>query len=145
MQPSEPLRVLLIAYLASFFADRLMPGSDQPAQGGLWPILLPLLVVWGLAVALLAVQRDLGAGSLFLALLAVLLFVVSRRWEALAIGLLLLLAAGWRPLRSRMSSRPDRAWLNPWSDPLTTSYQISRAVGDGGWSGRHRAGPDHPD
>ena len=38
MQPSEPLRLLLIAYLASYFADRLMPGSDRPAQGGLIPI-----------------------------------------------------------------------------------------------------------
>lgn len=95
MQPSELLRLLLIAYLASYFADRLMPGSDRPARRGLWPILLPLLVVWGVAVALLAAQRDLGTGSLILALLAALLFLVSRRWEALAIGLLLLLATGF--------------------------------------------------
>ena len=129
MQPSEPLRLLLIAYLASYFADRLMPGSDQPAREGLGPILLPLIVVWGLAVALLAVQRDLGAGSLFLALLAMLLFVVSRRWEALAIGLLLLLTAGAAAtsfsdvVRARIET-----WLNPWSDPLTTSYQTLQGL-----------------
>ena len=129
MQPSEPLRLLLIAYLASYFSDRLMPGSDRPAQGGLIPILLPLLVVWGFAVALLGVQRDLGAGSLFLALLAAMLFVVSRRWEALAIGLLLLLAAGAAATSlSEVVRARIETWLNPWSDPLTTSYQTLQGL-----------------
>jgi cell division protein FtsW (lipid II flippase) len=139
MQPSELLRLLLIAYLASYFADRLMPGSDRPAHGGLIPILLPLFVVWGLAVALLAVQRDLGAGSLFLALLAVLLFVVSRRWEALVLGLVLLLAAGAAAtLLSGVVQSRIETWLNPWDDPLASSYQTLQgllAMATGGLAG----------
>jgi cell division protein FtsW (lipid II flippase) len=129
MQPSELLRLLLIAYLASYFADRLMPGSDRPAQRGLWPVLMPLLVVWGIAVALLAVQRDLGTGSLILALLAVLLYLVSRRWEALAIGFGLLLLAGLAAmsLSAVVQSRVE-TWLNPWNDPLASSYQTLQAL-----------------
>lgn len=139
MQPSELLRLLLIAYLASYFADRLMPGSDGPARGGLWPILLPLLVVWSVAVALLAAQRDLGTGSLILALLAALLFLVSGRWEALAIGLLLLLAAGFvaTSLSDVVESRVQ-TWLNPWNDPLASSYQTLQgllAMATGGIAG----------
>jgi cell division protein FtsW (lipid II flippase) len=129
MQPSELLRLLLIAYLASYFADRLMPGSDRPMQRGLWPILVPLLVVWGLAVALLAAQRDLGTGSLILALLAVLLYLVSRRWEALAVGLLLLLAAGLMAMSfSEVVQTRVETWLNPWNDPLASSYQTLQGL-----------------
>lgn len=139
MQPSELLRLLLIAYLASYFADRLMPGSDRPARRGLFAVLLPLLVVWAVAVALLAVQRDLGAGTLFLALLAVLLFLVSRRWEALGIGLLLVVAAGLvaMDLSSVVRARIE-TWLNPWSDPLALSYQTLQglmAMASGGLGG----------
>jgi cell division protein FtsW (lipid II flippase) len=141
MQPSELLRLLLIAYLASYFADRLMPGSDEPSRRGLWPILLPLIVVWGVAVALLAAQRDLGTGSLILALLAVLLFVVSRRWEALAVGIVLLLAAGLAAMAlSGVVQARVESWLNPWNDPLASSYQtlqglLAMAVGGIGGTG----------
>jgi cell division protein FtsW (lipid II flippase) len=129
MQPSELLRLLLIAYLASYFADRLMPGSDRPARRDLWPLLLPLLVVWGLAVALLAAQRDLGTGSLILSLLAVLLYLVSRRWEVLAFGVLLLIAAGLAAMSmSEIVQSRVETWLNPWNDPLASSYQTLQAL-----------------
>jgi cell division protein FtsW (lipid II flippase) len=115
--------------MASYFAERLMPGSDQPAAGGLAPILLPLLVVWGLAVALLAAQRDLGTGTLILALLAVLLYLVSRRWEALALGGLFLLAAGLAAMSlSAVVQARIETWLNPWDDPLASSYQTLQAL-----------------
>ncbi|HMK09497.1 MAG TPA: FtsW/RodA/SpoVE family cell cycle protein, partial [Anaerolineales bacterium] len=129
MQPSELLRLLLIAYLASYFADRLMPGSDVPARRGLWPALVPLLVVWGAAVALLAAQRDLGTGSLILALLTVLLYLVSRRWEVLAIGGLMLVAAGLAAMSiSAVVQARVETWLNPWNDPLASSYQTVQAL-----------------
>jgi cell division protein FtsW (lipid II flippase) len=139
VQPSELLRLLLIAYLASYFAERLMPGSDQPAQTGLWPIVLPLLVVWGAAVALLTAQRDLGAGSVALALLVALLYLVSRRWEALGLGLIMLLAAAVvATLLSDVVQARVETWLNPWNDPLASSYQTLQgllAMATGGLSG----------
>jgi cell division protein FtsW len=129
MQPSELLRLLLIAYLASYLAERLLPGSDQPARAGLWPILVPLLVVWGVAVALLAAQRDLGTGTLILSLLAVLLYLVSRRWEALVIGGALLLIAGFAATSfSSVVQARIETWLNPWDDPLASSYQTLQAL-----------------
>jgi cell division protein FtsW len=139
LQPSEPLRLLLVAYLASYFADRLMPGSERPARSGLLPVLLPLLLLWGLAVALLAVQRDLGAGSLFLLLLTALLYLIFQRWEALAAGGVLLLTAGAAAafLSPVVLDRVE-SWLNPWADPLAASYQILQgmmAMAAGGLTG----------
>lgn len=129
LQPSEPLRILLIAYLASFLAERMMPGSDEPGRFGLRAVLIPLTVVWGLAVALLAAQRDLGAGSLFLGLLVVLLYLCFRRWEIVAAGGLLLVAAGTlaSALSPVVASRVE-TWLNPWGDPLTSSYQALQGL-----------------
>lgn len=139
LQPSEPLRLLLVAYLASYFADRLMPGSDRPLRSGLLPVLLPLLLLWALAVALLAAQRDLGAGSLFLMLLAALLYLVFQRWEALAAGGVLLVAAGAAAARlSPAVLARVETWLNPWADPLATSYQTLQglmAMAAGGLTG----------
>ena len=68
LQPSEPLRLLLIAYLALLPCRPPGTRSQGPPLGPLLPTLAPLLAMWGVSVALLAVQRDLGTGTLFLIL-----------------------------------------------------------------------------
>ncbi len=139
LQPSEPLRLLLVAYLASYLADRLAFGK-RPPLAALLPTLAPLLVMWGISVALLAVQRDLGTGTLFLALLAVLLFLASGRWQVLlaAGGLAALGGALGYALFDVVRIRLH-AWLNPWADPTGGSYQIVQgliAIASGGVFGR---------
>jgi cell division protein FtsW (lipid II flippase) len=138
-QPSEPLRLLLVAYLASYMADRMVlePRKDLPS---LLPLLSPIVLVWVLSVVLLAVQHDLGTGILFLSLLAVLLYIASGRWEVLGIASAAAVAAaiiGYNAfdiVRVRM-----QAWINPWVDPTGGSYQIVQsliAFASGGILGR---------
>ena len=86
-QPSEPLRLLLIAFLASYFADHLVFRNEHTPSSIIRTV-VPLLVVWSFSILLLFVQRDLGTGSLFVILLAVLLYLASKNW------LVLLVAAG---------------------------------------------------
>jgi cell division protein FtsW (lipid II flippase) len=126
-QPSEPLRLLLIAFLASYFSERLKAGD--PLAGSILPVLAPVLAVWGLSIGLLIVQRDLGTGSLFVALLAVLLYLTSGRWQVLLAG------AGVVGLGGALGSAlfsvvrvRFQAWLNPWLDPLGGSYQIVQSL-----------------
>jgi cell division protein FtsW (lipid II flippase) len=128
LQPSELLRLLLIAYLASYFADRLTRGWwEKPRQ--FLRGLAPLLIVWGLSIGLLIAQRDLGTGTLFLGLLAVLLYLATGRWQVLlAAGLFValggLLGYGlFGVVRLRV-----QAWLNPWLDPIGGSYQIVQSL-----------------
>src|SRR3990172_1860376 len=138
-QPSEPLRLLLIAYMASYLADRTVLQQEK-SLAGLLPLLAPLLLVWALSVALLGVQHDLGTGTLFLMLLAVLLYIASDRWEVLAFaGLAAILGSilgfsAFDVVRLRIL-----AWLDPWADPTGGSYQIVQsliAIASGGIFGQ---------
>jgi cell division protein FtsW (lipid II flippase) len=139
LQPSEPLRLLLIAFLASYLADHLAFRWLKDRESPLWRVLIPLLVVWGLSVALLVVQRDLGTGTLFLAILAVLLYLVSGRWQVIAAAGVFAVLGGvlgyalFDVVRIRLL-----AWLNPWIDPSGGSYQLVQsliAIASGGVGG----------
>jgi cell division protein FtsW (lipid II flippase) len=134
LQPSEPLKLLLIIYLAAYLADRL-PLSLRPL-----PLLAPTAVVMGVALSLLFVQRDLGTASIFIFLYTIILFAASGKKRILLISLIGLAAAGFAGyfLFDVVRLRVD-AWLNPWLDPSGRSFQIVQslmAVANGGTFGR---------
>ncbi len=156
-QPSEPLKLLLIAYLAAYMADRQVllgavnhpdgqaalnsPGDADPNWAApLLPLVAPTLVMVALAIALLGIQRDLGTASILLFLYAVIVYVSSRSLRVLLFaGLGLLVAAGIGALAFDVVSVRMQAWLNPWQDPSGRSYQIVQsiiAVANGGVFGR---------
>lgn len=149
LQPSEPLKLLLVIYLAAYLADRFAFLTPNPGRRGaavyggglsLLPLLAPTLFMTGLALALLLVQRDLGTASIFLFLYAVVVYVASGRVRILVAGGLatLLAALAGYGLFDVVRVRVD-AWLNPWLDPSGRSYQIVQsllAVANGGIMGR---------
>jgi len=127
IQPSEPLRLLLLAYLASFLAGRLAFRAVGRSERPLLSV-APLLMAWGLSVALLLVQRDLGTGTLFLGILTVLLYVVFQRKRILlAAGMLAALGGVVGYLLFDIIRLRLVAWLDPWQDPLGAGYQIVQA------------------
>ena len=133
-QPSEPLKLLLIIYLAAYLADHL-PLSLRPL-----PLLAPTVIVMGVALLLLAIQRDLGTAFIFIFLYAIILFVASGKKRILLISLVGLVIAGVAGyfLFDVVRLRVD-AWINPWLDPSGRSFQIVQsvmAVANGGTSGR---------
>ncbi len=143
LQPSEPLKLLLIVFLAAYFADRLpllRLNPQAPGEVPLAPLLLPTLTLLGLALALLFVQRDLGTASLFVFLYTVMLYLTTGKRRVLLMALIALplgALAGYA-LFGVVRVRVD-AWLNPWLDPGGNSYQIVQsllAVAHGGLLGR---------
>ncbi|MBK6645465.1 MAG: FtsW/RodA/SpoVE family cell cycle protein [Anaerolineales bacterium] len=70
-QPSEPLKVLLVIYLSAYPADR------SSIRLSSIPLLVPTVVVTGLALLLLVVQRDLGTASMFIMIFTVFLFIAT--------------------------------------------------------------------
>ena len=138
-QPSELLRLMLVVYIAAYLADRLSLPWDQ-SRSSTFGVMVPLVMVWGLSIALLFVQRDLGTGSLVLALLAVLLYLASGRRGVLLLGAGMVLAGGaaaalsFSLVRSRLIG-----WIDPWSDPTGLGYQIIQstlAISAGGLFGQ---------
>jgi cell division protein FtsW (lipid II flippase) len=172
LQPSEPLKLLLIAYLAAYMADRqpfitlnntarrsplrLWPGRrgaedtqslpGAPLRTGshfaapLLPLLAPTLVMTGMALSLLAVQRDLGTAAIFLFLYTAVVYLASGQRSIVLFGAVAMAVAGLAGymLFDVVRLRVD-AWTNPWLDPSGRSYQIIQsilAVANGGLVGR---------
>lgn len=149
-QPSEPLKLLLIVYLAAYLADRQpflifthrngKNSGQKNNAGALLPLLSPTLFMTGLTLLLLLVQRDLGTASIFIFIYAVTVYVATNQLRiVLASGLSLALAgvAGYA-LFDVVRLRVD-AWFNPWLDPSGRSYQIVQsiiAIANGGLLGR---------
>jgi cell division protein FtsW (lipid II flippase) len=150
IQPSEPLKLLLVIYLAAYFADwsPLLSSKHSDNQktrrialaSSRIQILIPTFFMTGLALLLLLVQRDLGTASIFIFLYTVMVSLATGwRWVPAA-SLVMLAGSGllgyalFDVVRLRIE-----AWLNPWLDPAGRSYQIVQsliAIANGGLLGR---------
>lgn len=144
LQPSELLRLLLVAFLAAYYAERLeRPGDRWADQASLSPSLASLapgLMMAAIALALLAMQQDLGAGALLFITFLFLAYLASGRAAISLAGLGLLataIAAGaW--VSARVGTRLA-IWLDPFGDAQASSFQIAQsliAVASGGVFGQ---------
>ena len=93
-QPSEIGKILIVVFLASYLAAKRELLSV--AAGRLGPLrlpplkhLAPVLFAWGASLAILFLQRDLGASLLYFAIFVVMLWVATGRSAYLVIGLAL--------------------------------------------------------
>src|SRR6185503_12832299 len=134
LQPSEPLKLLLVGFLAAYLADKL------PSRLRTIHILYPTIILSGIVILLLVVQRDLGTASIFTALYTIIIYLATGRRRILLVALFLLAFVGVAGyyfvgiVHARVVS-----WLNPWDDPSGSSYQIVQsliAIANGGIFGR---------
>lgn len=133
-QPSELLKVILVVFLAGYLAEnRALLASSSSRIGPIklppFPYLAPMLAMWGLALAIVIVQRDLGAALLFFLVFLSLLYVATRRSSYVVFGLLLFLAGG-AVLYGMFPHVQDRVniWIDPFTDAQGAGYQIIRAL-----------------
>jgi cell division protein FtsW (lipid II flippase) len=136
-QPSEPLKLLLIIYLAAYLADRQTQAQPRTK---LLPLLAPTLIMTSLALLLLIFQRDLGTAVIFMALYAVIIYIgTGRKTVLFASSVVLMLAGIVGFYLSNVVNQRLEAWINPWIDPSGRSYQVVQsllAVANGGLFGR---------
>lgn len=132
-QPSEPLKLLLILYLAGFFTETFS------TQQRTWKAILPTLVVMALALLLLISQRDLGTASIFIVIyLAMLLTIDRRRFLLWFTPIILTLSIVLSYLFVDIVRLRMDTWLHPFSDPTGSSYQVVQsmiAIAEGGLIG----------
>ncbi len=134
LQPSEPLKLLLIVYLAAYLADLRMQKFDFIQ----W--LMPALIILAVSLLILLAQRDLGTATIFILIFTFIIYLATGRRRILLISLFIIAAAGifGYQLFDVIRVRVD-AWFNPWLDPSGRSYQIVQsiiAVASGGVFGR---------
>lgn len=142
-QPSEALKVILVAFLASYLAEqypalRAFTGLEQRRISP--RIIGPILLMWGLSVVILIWQRDLGTAILFFMVFLTLLYIASGYTPLLIGGAALVIVAGVLAyqLIPLVQLRID-IWLNPWADADNRSFQIVQslfAFGAGGIFGQ---------
>jgi cell division protein FtsW (lipid II flippase) len=140
-QPSELLKIILVVFLAAYLADNraLLAGRDSrlgPLRLPPLLYLLPMLVIWGLALATVVVQRDLGAALLFYGVFLLLLYVATQRRDLLALGIVLFVVGGI-VLYAVFPHVQERVqiWLDPFATAQGSGFQIVRglyAFGRGG-------------
>ena len=106
-------------------------GLDLPRARDLGPI----LTMWGISLAILVFQNDLGTSLLFFGLFVMLLYVSTERPGWVVLGTLLFSAGGFFAyqnlghVRIRVSS-----WLDPFSD-YEQNYQVISAQFGMAWGG----------
>ena len=122
LQPSEPLKLLLIVYLSAYFADWLGIIRTKRLTLPRLHVLVPTLIMVGLALVLLLVQRDLGTASIFIFIYSVMIYTATGwRWVPLiSVGTLTAAGVLGYAVFDVIRLRVD-AWLNPWLDWL--AYQ----------------------
>jgi cell division protein FtsW (lipid II flippase) len=146
-QPIEFSKILLCIYFASYFAENKEMLTIPTAQLGnrlfLDPRpLIPILVAWGAAMAVIGLEDDIGFAALLFVLFIGLLWVATGRVGYLVLGLVLFGVGAYIAARyfGQVHLRVTE-WQNPW--PTATNqnaggYQLSQgwySMGTGGVGG----------
>ncbi len=133
-QPSELLKVILVVFLAGYLSENrplLIEESTRfgPLRLPPLPYLAPMTAMWAIALAIVVVQRDLGAALLFFVVFLLLLYVVTARASFVVLGLVALVLGGGvlYALVPHVQVRVD-IWLDPFATSDGTGYQIVQSL-----------------
>ncbi len=132
IQPSEAMKLAIIIFTAKYLNDHKKAYKS-------FKNIIPILIIMALSFSLIMLQPDFGTGVILVMSVIALLFIAGVNMKYFyifavtgAIGaVILILIAPYR--LERITS-----FLNPWSDPLGTGFQIIQslyAIGPGGLLG----------
>ena len=133
LQASEPARLAIIIYIASYITRR-----QAQLQTSFKGVLMPLIAV-GIPGLLLLAEPDFGATAILFGVVFIMLFLGGARviyfviFGAIAVcGLGLLVVTAEYRMRRLMN------FMNPWADVENAGWQLAQsliAVGRGEWTG----------
>ncbi|MCL1922889.1 MAG: FtsW/RodA/SpoVE family cell cycle protein [Propionibacteriaceae bacterium] len=142
-QPAEIAKIVLAASFAAYLADKRevlssagksFLGIDLPRMRDLGPV----LIMWGISLAIMIFQNDLGTSLLFFGLFVMMLYASTGKSSWVILGLALFGLGGVAALKftSHVQSRFDY-WLHPFDYPYdaTQIIQAQFALSHGGLLG----------
>ena len=147
-QPAEFAKLGIVIFLASYLRDTrqvLVQGARRFLGVTVPPLkhFGPLLLVWGMAMLMLFVIKDIGSSVMFFGAFLVLLYVATNRLSFPLIGLVLFAVGAWY-VGTHIGHIHDRilAWQDPFRPDLYNrtggSYQLAQSLfaqADGGLFG----------
>jgi cell division protein FtsW (lipid II flippase) len=143
-QPSEFARIVLIIFFAGYLAEKreIWAATSRSVVGVQLPPVKyfgPVALVWAASLGLLIFEKDLGSSLLFFAVPLLMLYAATGRVAYVILGTLLFGTGSLVTyfLFSHVQARV-RSWLDPWSDPDGTGFQILQSlfsIADGGLTG----------
>jgi peptidoglycan glycosyltransferase len=136
-EPVEFAKILLIFFFASYFAanrELLSTPTLRVGSRRVVPpkVLIPIFVAWGLSVAILGAENDLGFAILIFTLFISLLWVTTGLKSYVVLGLGLLVGGAFiaDKLFYQVQERVSQ-WLDPWS---TVNFNLSHQLAYGWFS-----------
>ncbi len=140
-QPGEIAKVLLVITFAGYLvvhrdalalAGRRVLFIDFPRGRDLGPI----LVMWGISLSILILQKDLGSSLLFFGLFLIMLYVATERPGWLVVGGALFFggAAVAFQIFAHVQQRVD-IWIDPFADRNGDGYQLVQGLYGFAWGG----------
>jgi cell division protein FtsW (lipid II flippase) len=141
VQPSEFGKILIIFFLGAYLSDHrrvLTLPSHRFLFLQLPPLrfIAPLICIWGLAVLMFVVEKDLGSALLFFGMAVLMTYMAtgSKSYVFLAMAFMSVAATASYAMFGHVRVRFD-IWLDPWKDPNGMAYQVVQslfAIGTGG-------------
>jgi len=133
VQVSEPARLCMILYVAGYLVRQNKSLREQFAG-----FLRPMLIL-SLACGLLLAEPDFGAAIVLLATALAMLFVAGARVrDFLLFFSTTIIAMAALAITSPYRLQRLTAFLDPWSDPFNSGFQLTQsliAIGRGEWIG----------
>ena len=118
-QPSEAAKLAVVFYMAYSMSRK------GEKVGSFTYGFMPHLMVLGVVTALILWGRDLGTAACVVAIAFIMMFVAGTKiWHMAALGLAALGVLYWQIAFYGFRMARIKSYLDPWSDPSASGYQI---------------------
>ena len=133
-QPGEIAKIIIVLFLAGYLAQNREMLSVFTVRVGPFRLpdirtLLPLILMWGVALLIVVFEKDLGSALVLFFMFLVMLYVATGKKFYLVIGLGLIAVGGvgaflaFDHVQVRVNT-----WLDPFADAQNTGYQLTQAI-----------------
>lgn len=134
VQPGEFAKICIVVFMAGYLAQNREMLSVFTWKVGPFRLpdlraILPLLIMWGLALIVVVFEKDLGSALVFFAVFVVMLYVATGKkfYLVVSLGLAAIAAVFLYGLFSHVQVRVQ-TWLDPFAYADDGGYQLVQAM-----------------
>ncbi|MDJ1651440.1 MULTISPECIES: FtsW/RodA/SpoVE family cell cycle protein [Gordonibacter] len=133
-QPGEIAKITIVLFLAGYLAQNREMLSVFTWRVGPFNLpdirtLLPLLLMWVVALLIVVFEKDLGSALVFFFVFLIMLYVATGKKFYLVVGLVLIAIGGVGAYLefTHVQTRVD-IWLDPFADTQNRGYQLVQSL-----------------